>query len=649
MMMKKFHSSLLLVSILSGAAGFQLPLPKTPSTSTTNAAPGFATPSAWTRSQAKIRSSELYFWGNKNNEEDKQQPTSDDADDNKDNKEEAKENQGGGLLGGLLPFFANKEEKADEPAAAATASAVVEEKPALQTSTPAKRPQRVVAPVEKDPVKRAEAFRAQADRARLEAEKMDAELTLAKITKLERDMAKAVKANDDAATIQNLQVQMDSLQAKMRGEAPPPPKPVVVPKRDDSSGESSATSTTSKDPTVATVTVNEDNNFKIDLGSFSDTDFDELVTTFEKSPVFLKKLFAQMTEMDYDAVDSINATEVATRMLQMQRMDFSYSKRPAPEFTQQDIQKAKDDNLFKYGSSVVNALDDEIAESIQGNETAKALMALKYNYYVNDYQSGQMAQLLEGDDWLKELVQAVNKTEVDAAIEVLYPKCTRKEDEEGNPKIPTLAQVKMLQSDVLPKASFTPRGQPELVQGGFIVRGTSKFDSGDETIEAIDKELARNPNLQDKMTVLWTKDFTLLAEAENSFEMANPDEEPPVLFVMGPDIVPERKRVALSVTSAFGIATSWYLSVYPFLLNPAILKRTEEQLELADSSMAYDLSWLTELSLPLFVTFIGIQLAHEAGHKIMGAANGVSQSKTAVRHLHIRVCWQYLLIYILLL
>lgn len=604
-----FLQLLLLLSSLSLAAGFHLPLPKAPVVSTVTAA---ARKAPGLRSSSKKRAStELYFWGNNknNNEEDKQESSSDD--DGKVDKVEANDNQGGGgFLGGLLPFFANKEEtQVEEPAATATA---VQEKPVV-SATPAKRPQRVPVPEETDPVKRAEALRAQAERARLEAEKMDAELTLAKISKLERDMAKAVEANDDADTIRSLQAQMDALQAKMRGETPPP---VVIPKADKNNGASSTTITTSNS-TVAT--------YEVDLGSFSDTDFDELVSTFENSPAFLKKLFARMTEIEYDTVDSINATEVASRMMQMQRMDFSYSNRPAPEFSQQDIQKAIDDNLFRYGSSVVNALNDDIAESVKGNETAKALMALKYNYYVDGIQTGQMTkELIEGDDWLKELVQAVNKTEVDATIEVLYPKCTRKEDEEGNVKIPTMAQVKLLQSEVLPKASFSPRGQPERVQGGYIIRGTSKFDSGDETMDAIDQELARNPNLQEKMTVLLIKDFTLLAEAESNFEMVNPDNQPPILFVMGPDIVPERKRVALSITSAFGIATSWYLSVYPFLLNPAILKRTEEQLELADSSMAYDLSWLTELSLPLFVTFIGIQLAHEAGHKIMGAVNGVS-------------------------
>ena len=349
----------------------------------------------------------------------------------------------------------------------------------------------------------------------------------------------------------------------------------------------------------------------------------------------MKKLFAQMTEIEFVTADTINVTEVATRLLQMQRMDFSYSSRPKPTFTQQDIDQAIADKLYQKGS-VVNALDSNLAKSIQGNETAKALLALEYKYYVDEYQTGQVEQLLEGEDWLKGFVEAINQTEVDAAIELLYPKCTRKEDA----AIPTMAQVQMLLSDVLPQASFTPRGQPEPVLGGYLVRGSSKFDSGDDTIDAIDKALAKNAMLRDKMTVLLTKDFTLLAEAQSreSFEPPNPDEEPPILFIMGPDIVPERKRIPLAIVTAFGIATSWYLSVYPFLLNPAILKRTEEQLDLADSSMAYDLSWLTELSLPLFVTFIGIQLAHEAGHKLAGAASGVSYQYCGELCVCVRVC-----------
>jgi hypothetical protein len=54
------------------------------------------------------------------------------------------------------------------------------------------------------------------------------------------------------------------------------------------------------------------------------------------------------------------------------------------------------------------------------------------------------------------------------------------------------------------------------------------------------------------------------------------------------------------------------------------MKRAEEQMQLTDANMAYDLTWLTDLSLPLFATFVGIQLAHEVGHRVVAAAYGVS-------------------------
>jgi len=54
------------------------------------------------------------------------------------------------------------------------------------------------------------------------------------------------------------------------------------------------------------------------------------------------------------------------------------------------------------------------------------------------------------------------------------------------------------------------------------------------------------------------------------------------------------------------------------------MKRAEEQMQLTDANMAYDLTWLTDMSLPLFATFVVIQLAHEVGHRVVAAAYGVS-------------------------
>jgi len=565
----------------------------------------------------------LYFWGNKNKDDE-----STESETSKSNDGETKEEGDSGTRKSFFPFFANSQTTKEE-------SKVEEKKeePPVVTAVAVEAPTRprVVAKKEKlDPVEEAKSLRAQAERARLEADKMDAELTLRKITKLEKDIASAMAKEDTDKDVESLQREIDALQAKMRGETP---KPVVIPKREEKSAAAAETvlstildaSSSSPKLTVvgggSTYERDEALNFQV-FPDLSDTDFEGLVQTVEKAPGFMKKLFAQMTEIDFIGPDDINATEVATRLYQIQRADFSFSKRPKPTFTKQQIDEAIKEKTFEDG--IMQALDEKLTATVKGNETAKALLALEYNYYVEEYDMSKMSKLIDGEDWLKGIVDAVNKTQVDSSIEILYPKCTRKEDAET----PTMAQIKMLMSDVLPKASFSPRGQPEQVAGGYIVRGTSKFDSGAETINAIDKQLEKSV-LKEKMTVLYTKDFTLFA-GSTDFELPDPDEEPPILYVMGPDITPERKRIPLSIITSVGIATSWYLSVYPFLLNPTILKRTEEQLELADASMAYDLSWLTELSLPLFLTFIGIQMAHEAGHKLLGGVNGVSNSENGM-------------------
>lgn len=559
----------------------------------------------------------LYFW-NFNNNKDDETPAADEEGEEKEEKPKG--------LGGLLPFFANKDEKETtkvtevkekEPVVAATTTST--------TKSPAPAPRKpAVAVEEDDPVKIAQALRAQAERARLEAEKMDAELTLRKISRLEKEMATAI-AKDETEDVERLQREMDALQAKIRGEKPPPPVPVATPPSPAKSKEApkiEVTIATDPDTNNPTILTQETTIQMPILKQISQDDVETVTKTLESSPGFIKKLLAQMVEVDFVGADDINVTEVTRRMIQMQSFDYSWSARPKPSFTSDEIDRAMKENLIEASSVEL----DNLPEAVRGNKTAEALLALEYNYYVDSYDESSMDQLLDGEDWLKEVMEAVNKSDVDNFIERFYPKCTRKEDA----TLPSMAEVKMLMSDVLPKASFTPRGEPEQVLGGFVIRGTSKFESGDEMIDAIDSQLEKSPTLKDKMTVLYTKDFTLMADFESSMDMdaelPNPDDEPPIIFVMGPDIVPERRRIQLSVTTAFGIATSWYLSVYPFLLNPGLLKRVEEQVELADASMGYDLSWLSELSLPLFITFIGIQLAHEAGHKVMGAVNGVSNS-----------------------
>jgi membrane-associated protease RseP (regulator of RpoE activity) len=269
-------------------------------------------------------------------------------------------------------------------------------------------------------------------------------------------------------------------------------------------------------------------------------------------------------------------------------------------------------------------------ERADGNATKLALSALERNYYTE--KISDQALELDIDEITPEFLQGLmNQTTEEGIFSNLYPKCTRKEGEE-----PTQAQVDSLVQTILPKAKFSSSSKPIKVSGGYIIKGSHKYENGDDLIDAIDRELEKS-FLADKMTILYTPNFgsalntTLLftesiESLESSFESFDGYEEElqqPVLYITGPNIVRESNRLGLTITSILGIATSWYLSIYPFLLNDGIGRRVDQELELLEANLQPDLSWLTDLSLPLFVTFIGLQLVHELAHRVVAGLNGV--------------------------
>lgn len=462
----------------------------------------------------------------------------------------------------------------------------------------------------------ATSLREQAERARLEAERMDAELTLAKIEKLER---KLVQAKVKGEAVDDFQRQLDNLQAKLRGEAPKPRVPATaslpVPKVPDVRLDLDATPVK---PEVFSGTLST-------MDGMFGKDFDETVTLVDASPSFVKKLVATLVEYDFDSIDDVNSTEIARRISMMNSGDYSYSELPKPAFTQSQI----DDAVGKVEKQTSDqSYPRQFIKLAGGNVTKLAMYSLEYDYYISSrIESNKDALDLilkagEGEEWMQPLLDAINQTAVDRSIETLYPKCMRTE---GIAE-PTMDQVQSLVSTVLPRAKFSSTAKPEKVLGGYVIRGNHKYEMPNQLIAAIDSELSK-AQLADKMTVLYSSDFTIFAQAEEEgfdLDLFDADEQPPILYVTAPDIAGDRQRVLLSVTSALGLATSWYLSLYPFLLNPAISKRVEDQLALADASMAYNLDWLTELSVPLFASFLGIQLTHELAHRAVAAIYGVS-------------------------
>jgi hypothetical protein len=334
----------------------------------------------------------------------------------------------------------------------------------------------------------------------------------------------------------------------------------------------------------------------------------ELAKNLDSAPVFLKAMASLV------GIDLSNTTELALQLERLARRDFG----ERPSVTASEIEQRKRE--MKQGKFPVYDSVVQIPDNIKQNETAMALLSLEIEA-LSQQEEGRFVQAIMSTDYTDEeellqvIVGAFNKTEVDNAIEQFFPKCTRKQP-------PTLAHVEQLVS-ILPKAGFVAQATPEAVEGGFVVRGVNKNENGDDLIDAIEEQLDK-ANLRDKLTVVFLYDFTVFADSDRVKGMVDPDEVPPVLYVLGPDICREPRRVPLTITSALGLATTWYLSIYPFLLNPTIAKRVEEDLALADANMIPDLNWLTDLSYPLFLTFLAIQLLHEFGHQVVARANGVS-------------------------
>jgi hypothetical protein len=206
------------------------------------------------------------------------------------------------------------------------------------------------------------------------------------------------------------------------------------------------------------------------------------------------------------------------------------------------------------------------------------------------------------------------KSDTDQMVESLFPQSIRKEGTEINE-----GQAVLFMSEVLSKDKiWTPNRAPEKVSGGFLIRGTTRFETGAELIEAIDKNLEMS-RLKNLVSCFYVFDPTPVSE-----EQMNEGERPPVLFLMAPDVVRDPAPIQRSLISAVAFGTIWYNSLLPYLLNEKYMKMADEQLALADASMASNVDFLNDLAFPLFVATVGIQAVHEIAHVIAANNNGLN-------------------------
>jgi len=390
-------------------------------------------------------------------------------------------------------------------------------------------------------------------------------------------------------------------------------------------------------------------------------------------PGFILNIVGSFVDMTVEpGSNGLDKTEFLRRWEMTRNLDYSFyntTELPRPSFTPDDIRRKKvqilewadtakdrptDSLLWSIGNNNTELMVTKIMiQKSEGDATQLAIYSLEYDYYM--YRGEEVLSSQKIENLLPEALKG-SMTEV-TMFGQMYPKCVnnrgeKKPTEGENAYVseePTEAMVTTLTQTILPAIKFSTSAKPYKVAGGYAITGSHKYDTGDALIEAIDQEIAKSrPNLKDQLTVLYGPKYGPLEGAidiggeslnsltgmSNSMSNSFFDEtsleafayQEPILFVAGPNLTRDANPLGLVLTSILGLSTSWYLSIYPFLLNDKIASRIDSDMQLLEANLQPDLSYLTELSIPLFYCFMSLQLVHELAHYLTATSKGVKLS-----------------------
>ncbi len=102
----------------------------------------------------------------------------------------------------------------------------------------------------------------------------------------------------------------------------------------------------------------------------------------------------------------------------------------------------------------------------------------------------------------------------------------------------------------------------------------------------------------------------------------NDEDELPVLLITSSDISPSTDALIKTTVSLFGVATIAMFALGSFSFNDMISNKLSSTMGTAGGN----LDWFYDLSMPLALSILYVQLAHELGHIIVAFKDGVSIS-----------------------
>jgi len=292
--------------------------------------------------------------------------------------------------------------------------------------------------------------------------------------------------------------------------------------------------------------------------------------------------------------------------------------------------------MLKTSLGLQELTDHQLAQQLYRNQTvtewndATASLSLRLPFAdhpadVEGYQQGVISN--SGNTLLQSVMNEVareideddgEKDLRDSVVSDAFPPCVTQR------QVDMPAVSRLLQQ--LPTWGYSVTSKMT-VPGGFLLQGS--LANGDDMNDLLDKVDALDYNL----TVSYVQgpvSFDKFKEIVQDIQewkdvLERITKEPdPVLYVTAKDVMRTKRPVLYSLVTATGLATSWYLSLFPFVLNNDVARRLDDALSFG--SGVEDLDWLTDQSVPLFLAFLALQVVHEVGHWTVASARQVRLS-----------------------
>lgn len=211
----------------------------------------------------------------------------------------------------------------------------------------------------------------------------------------------------------------------------------------------------------------------------------------------------------------------------------------------------------------------------------------------------------------------------DIAMANAFPKSMWFVDDQES-KLVSEADVMIFRNQVLSSSTFIPSEKKPLKTSiGYIIRGNNRMGDGNKLIDALDDALQKKaPYLKDRISFYYVEDPLPAGLDGTTTEIpTNPEDLiRPILLVTNADILAgTEQRIARLLTTGIGIGSTYFFSIFPFTFNEMINRKVDAVIALGQGG-PQDLSFLTDLSEPLFFSFLGIVAVHELGHLAVASA-----------------------------